>query len=115
VFGRISAGGFADETSRPVDPMSLAFRSFEKDLWAQSGGVMNLAHNIRLEDGDRLVVSVIVGQRFTPENLPLLVRLESSLWNLHLPDQPLRCIEIRSENGNLLDRWKQLEIAEGRH
>jgi hypothetical protein len=103
VFGRPATAGSALKAAIPVDPMSSAFKSFEKDFWAEAVKrdlISQNADGLALVGGDELVIRV-----FKPgqgKYLDQLMQLANEHWNQHRLTPPLRKIEIHSEEGRIL-------------
>ena len=107
VFGRAATAGGGLKTATPVDPMSPAFKSFEKDFWEEAAKRRLTSQNadgLGLVGGDELVIRIYMrgsGKR-VQEYLDQLTQLANERWNQHHLTPPLRKIEIRSDEGVVL-------------
>jgi hypothetical protein len=107
VFGRAATAGGGLKAATPVDPMSPAFKSFEKDFWEEAIKRRLISENadgLGLLGGDELVIRIFKreeGKRLQ-EKLDPLMKLANERWNQHHLTPPLRKIEIHSEEGRVL-------------
>ena len=107
VFGRAATVDGGLKAATPVDPMTAAFKSFEKDFWAEAAKrdlIRQNADGLGLVGGDELVIRIFKqeeGKRLQ-EKLEPLMQLANERWNQHHLTPPLRKIEIRSEEDRVL-------------
>lgn len=111
VFGREAGDEKSLTIPHPVDPMSLAFQSFERDFWQQlikqmlNQGVDGLI----LKGGDKLVIRIqaqpTLGKPMSDKQIAWLkkyVSLADELWKKHYARSSLRSIEVCSATESLI-------------
>jgi hypothetical protein len=106
VFGLATTAGGSQKPPTPVDPMSPAFKAFEKEFWEDAAKQRLIDQNwdgLHLTGADELVIRIFPrwGNGAQP-NLYPLVAVANKLWNQHHLTPPLRKIEVRSSDDQIL-------------
>ena len=95
----------SQQTTSSVDPMSPAFKSFEKDFWEEATKqrlIQQDADGLDLKGRDELIIRM--SHKRAHAKLDQLMQLANERWNQSHLTPPLRKIEVRAIDGQVLSR-----------